>query len=541
MIFWTLVFFRHGVGYASESLTRQRQNDDRSEFNVVHLLVDTGALREREIRGTGAAYDTLAAARKSFLDQIKDGTATATTMLNFVMLIDDVGNEVIPSSEGMAWMWHNADRFAEIVGDVDVFVEAALRVFDQAQARQLPYEESARPLAHWFFRSFPCSAELMALLSPAWRERFVRELVPRFGPDNNSWIAAAIQNGVPRHVVAQAILTRLRNVKVERGIAHSMMNFLRYGTQDRHDGSSPVPSTLRRLGEEFDGRRYNALARDPSDGWETIERIVRERMAAIEEGQRVPTRPYELFMYFHLHETPSEAEKWRRCFDGLDEWAALTNLELEEALLICAEKDPEQTVVYREKMLRRLDPDAVDIIIADAMGRLASISGVPDAEIARLTLAQRKRLAERLQPAHERYVHKATAQFLFRLVVDLPAADREAFFLGTVERVLKEASVPALYAAWRQLELEEPDLEATLRRWLVEEGYRIGKIVARPHPKGGTQMAVEIGRYRYVQERGSHRYFPAVDDEVLFPHEGRHLTPMVIAVNFIPVMKDARD
>lgn len=508
---------------------------------MVHLLVSTSDLRETEIRGSGKAYDTLDEHRQAFLDKIDHGAATATDMLNFIMLIDDVGYEVIPSSEGMAWMWNHAERFAEIVGDVDLFVEAALRVYEDAERRDLPYAESARPLPTWFFRSFVGSADLVALLSPAWRERYVRELVPRFGTHNDGWIAAVIQNGVPRHVVAQAILERLRRTKVERGIAHAMSGFLRYGASD-HDRGSPVVSTLRRLGEEIEWRRAKTLAQNPAEAWTAIERAVRERMDALENDRPVPPREYNLFMHFPAHETPTEEEKWHACFTGLDEWSALSNNELEEALLLCAERDPESTVGYRAKMLRRLDADAVDIIVADAASRLTSLSGVPQDELDRMSLAQRKRLAERFQPIEKHYENKAAAQFLLRLLVELPIENRRAFFEGTVERVLSEMDAASLYAAWRQLGLTEESVEDRLRTKLDAAGYWLGTIERGHHPRGGTQWQVSYPGHniRYVEDRGSHRYFPSTGDLVMFRY-GRHLMPNVVAVTFVPVMKDARD
>ena len=174
---------------------------------------------------------------------------------------------------------------------------------------------------------------------------------------------------------------------------------------------------------------------------------------------------------------------------------------------------------------------------------MTSISGVSVEKLERLlTLWDREILARGLNPVHEskRYLHKATAQFLFRIVVELHQTSRKEFWDKVINLVLKDVSSPILYCAWRQLKLEERNVEITLRNGLDKDGYLMEPIVKGTHPKGGVQMMVEMNpRNRFVQERGSHRYYPQAGDLVIFkPDSGCQLTPYVRAVHFIPVMKD---
>lgn len=502
-------------------------------------LVNRRALREVEIRGTGSAYNRLDAARAAFLDKVEASTASITDLLNFVLLIDNVGHEVMPGSEGMDWIIRNPDTFAEIVGDVDVFLATVVQMVDRTHPED--EESDARSLGFWFLSRFIGHQQLLALLSPEWRERYVRELYPRFGAWNNSWVAAAVIVGVPRSVIAHALLERLRRTEVRRGAANDVDGFLQYGS-DRDGSASCVPQTLRHLGAEIEYSTYKSLSRSPIGGWARIERTVRARLDAIEAGKPVPVVDYQHCMTFPLHHRPTEVEQWDASFSGLNPWSVLSNNELEEALLICAEKAPAGVASIRQKMLARLDETAVEIILASAVGELTSLFSVSETELARLSLAQRKRLAERLVPVKEHYLEKVTAQFLFRLIVELPREERRRFYETTVSTVLAAANAQTLYAAWAQLGFQNDGLEYALQDRLREAGIWIGTIRRVPNPRrGGTQLAVEFEGDLFVQANGSHRYFPTEGDRVMFNPNGRQLTSTVMAVNFTPVMKDVRD
>lgn len=503
-------------------------------------LVDTGALRTREISGGGDSYALLDAERQPFLAKVEAGTATATDVLNHVMLIDNCGYEVMPSSEGMEWLRHNPDAFVEIVGDVDVFVESVLDLVDRAETQGLDYEQSARPLRYDFFRGFIGSNALMALLSPEWRELFVSELYPRFGSHNDGWISVAVKLGVPRRVIAAAILKRMRGVTVKSGIANDVCGFLEYGIE-REGSGCPAPMTLRRLGMNVYGKVYDQYAREPELAFAIIERIIRERTEAIEAGRSYPIA-HSFFMEFRIGEEPTAEQKWDASFHGFNAWSVLTAGELVEALAICAEKAPNRTIGSRANMLRRLPVHAVDAIIAEAVGRLTSVRDIPDAEMGRLSVEERKRLAERFVALEFSYESRPTAQFLLRLLTELPHEERRAFYTGTVDRLLAEMDPASLYATWRQLGLTEPSVEDRLRARLDAAGYWVGTIKCGPSPRGGTQWTVTYPNHRitYVEDRGNHRYFPGEGDLVMFRYQGRHLTPTVVAVSFVPVMKDLR-
>lgn len=527
-------------GGSPASLTRQRRVDARSEYSMADIiaLVDAAALRYLEITGRGDAYERLDAERQAFRTKVSNHTATMTDVLNHVLLIDNCGYEVDPTSEGMAWLREHTAEFVAIVGDADVFVETVLHIANRIDAQG--DRSRACTLGYTFFKSFLGSHALMATLSPAWRERMVREVFPRFGTYNKDWIAAAVQTGVPRKAIADAILARLADPASGKGYAHG---FLTYGRLERSD--APVPSTVLRLGKEHDRHWYTPMMRDPAPGWEFIERHVRERLDAVEAGRPVPKLTYQLYAYFSAWERPEESQQWRRCFDGLDEWSVLLNTELETALITCAELRPEETLAQRAKMLARLSPEMVDLILSDAVDRLTSVSGIPETEMALLSLGVRKRLAERLVPVTESHLVKPTAQFLFRLLGDLPTPEeRRALYEGAITRVLADAPATDLYRAWRQLGVANTAVENRLSGRLAIAGYWVGTIEVGPHPKGGAQAYVRFPGKQdiYVEQRGNgHRYVAQVDDLVMFrPDDGTRLTPRVVAVTFVPVMTESR-
>ncbi len=501
-------------------------------------LIDARQILGQEIAGTWTAYDELQAARDAFPAKVKAGTATPTDLLRFILLIDACGFETIPVSMGMRWIAENPEPFLQIVGDADIFLESVVRLYDRAEGNPQEKNEGVRLSSHWFFRSFLISPELLRLLSPEGRTRCVRDLYPRFGATNNEWVRAAAMAGVSRATMAEALLERLRGTRIEPGMANDVHDFLRYGIE-RPEDASPIAMTVRRLGIEH-GRngRHDELVRAPDKAWPSIEKTVAEQNARMDAGLP-PNVPFHFVLEFPPHARPTAAEKWTAAFCGLNPWSVLTNRELETALLLCAEKAPGETVKARARILRRLDAAAADIIVGDALDRLDSVSDVPADEWARLSVDQRTRFAERLAAVEKDFLVKPTAQFLFTLLLELPPEERHGFYAKTVSRVLLSANASKVYVAWRQLGREDDGLEKALRRHLQLAGYRLGTIVRRRHPKGGFQQAVEDGKTLYVQERGNHRYFPRDGDVVLFHPNGRHLTPSVVAVTFVPAMADA--
>lgn len=481
--------------------------------------MSTATARMAEVRTLGS-YDAVHAAFEAFEAKVEARTVTIMDIVEYILTIDEAGFETIPQSMGMQWIHRNPARFAGIVDGVDRFVE---RLLDLAEINPMNEGEDVkawdglRALRYWFFRSFICSKELMALLSTGWRETFVRDLYPKVGANNHAWISAAILHGVFREMIAKAIMERLKRVKIEKGVANDVEDFLRYGGGDIH--GAPIHVALRSLGVEqtaLTGLR-EAIRRDPTTGFPEIERRLREGVQ------------------------PREST-----FGGFPEippWFVLNNAELAEALQHCATKAPAETlnVLLDERISPRIKLDDVDQIVTIAYRRVTSLSGVNIQTLERLlTLSSRETLARQLVPVESHHLHKATAQFLFMIVYELPREKREKFWESVVVPVLKPVAASTLYCAWRQMKMEEDDIETALLLRLDEEGYILGTITRGRHPKGGIQWMVEANGHTYVQSRDQHRYFPAEGDLVLYKREGHFLTPSVTAVHFIPVMKDVR-
>lgn len=513
--------------------------------NVIALL-RTADLSINTISGTGSAYDRLNAERQVFLDLFEAGTATATDVLRFVLLIDDCGTETVPGSEGIQWLWHNAERFANAVGNVEVFVETLLTLLRRNREGDEEHERATWLASRDILSTILRVPELMMLLSPEWRERMVSEVWHLVGAQND-WIAAAAQTGVNRDVMANAILTKLDRAKPkEPGRRTDMDDFLEFGYGHEEN---PLSSTLSRLGGFIDkdcgcaSRQRESIRLNPAPWWTCLEQTVQARLDAIERGEAVPQRSYCIWTDITCdRKQQTEPEKWKTCFYGLSTWSVLTAEELELAMILCEERQPGCTVGLRAKLLRRLPEEKVDQLIAQAMANATSLGHIPDVELKRLSPAETQQLAERLAPLPKTYgwSDKRTIQFLLRILVDLPEADRRAFYEGTLLRVLENADAPSLYAAWRQLGLVLPRLESNLLARLENEGYGYGVIRREPNPakSGLVQYVVRENNTVFVHQNHAHRYFPTVGDPVVFHREGRRLTPRVIAVDFIPVMKD---
>lgn len=189
-----------------------------------------------------------------------------------------------------------------------------------------------------------------------------------------------------------------------------------------------------------------------------------------------------------------------------------------------------------------------DIVSAAILQRLENVQTTAFDELSvellerHLSLPERVVLARQLAPLNCHEPLKTTAQFLYRIVCALPKEQRETFWVEVVTPILRPANSARLYAAWRQLKQTEPDLEDSLRDWLAKDGYRVGTIVQGSRPKGGTQLEVRVNGQTFIQSSKQPRYFPKTGDLVVFaPKTGRILTPTVRAVNFVPVMEDARD
>jgi|GEM_PF-4047795 len=472
-----------------------------------------------------------------FAAKVAAGTATREDLVSHILTIDNGGYETIPTSLGMDWICENEEAFARVVGDVDEFMDWILQIagIDLDTTNEETCEEITQSgLRHYFLNRFLLRKYLMSLLTLAWRETYIADVYPRVGACNNSWISTAILTGVSRQTIATAILERLRRTHVAPMSVNDVDDFLDYG-----EGEGNIIRLMRALvlmGIDPDslGDMNPRLTLDPADSLgEMNPRLTLDPVPAfeaIEERVRLGVKP--------------EESKYER-FASFGPWWVLSNDELEQALMICAEKSSGKTlkILGGETLTKRRGFKAIDKIIVCAARHMTSLSGVNVGTLERLlTLSERESLARHLVPV-ESYgnLHKTTAQFLFRIIVELPKEKRQEFWTDVIEIVLKDVGSSTLYCAWRQLELAETDVEITLRRWLDEDGYLVGTITEGRHPKGRMQWMVEVNDHRFVEDSYFHRYYPKKGDLVLFkPEHGHRLTPHVTSLNFTPVMTDVK-
>lgn len=506
------------------------------------MELDITKIHYREISGRGEAYDHLKEARRKFEVRLRSDAATLEDILSFVLLIDHTGYETIPQSVGMQWLGKNPQRFQEIVGDVDAFIEAVYEMVENYKDQDNEHGSTATGLKHWFFSLLLNYHQLMILLSPTWRELYISEIYTTCGSCNSSWITNAVMLGIPRRTIAKAIYDRLVNTEVDpRYNTHtSFHDFLQHG---RTTDSTPTLITLRNLGggglnpwkDKSWEENIEAFRKNPVYRFEEIEEIVARRNKAVAEGK---TFPVTHDPYWASGRDRSPEAMWRRHFESFKPWDIMSNEELFEALSVCAEKVPSATIAQMDNIKARLGETSTAAIMTKAVEGTNSLGRISDHVLKSLPFPTRKRLVERLKPPKYHYEEKSIAQFVFTILTELPKRDREEFWGKTIEPLVKKIKAPILYKAWRQLDLEEKDVEITLRRRLDAEGYLMGNITMGRHPKGGIQWGVKIGRTLYVKSRDQHRYFPKEGDPVMFRQKGFQLTPYVMAVNFIPVMKD---
>lgn len=510
-------------------------------------MINTNLLRSVSIGG----YDEIEKVREHFQTLVDLSSATIEDVLNHILTIDNAGHDTIPCSMGMDWIHRNPNAFREVVVNVDRFVTLVLEVANWAQKMQERAGDRVHPtiaagldLGREFFPSFIMSWRLMRLLSPTMRESFVNEFYPRWGATNNLWITAAFQTGVPRSQIASAIIERLRAVRVERGMANDVDDFLRYGAGD-HNDQAAVIVTMRRLGLEPTARaQVEEIMNNPLIGFDKIEAMVKEREDALERGEQwEPRSEFSPSWLNHDADRSSEA-MWSYRFAELKPWLVLSRHELMEALEVCAGKMPGATIAALDTnySARRLGYAEHRRVTQAAILNMTEMDGVNQEVLSRrLELVERIQLARQLEAPKETWGAKPLAQFLFKIVYDLDEGERWEFWSQVVKPALENVDASTCYRAWRQLKLENRDIEYRLLQWLEPEGWWVGKIKCIPHPKGGTQKGVPVGDEIFVQARDDHRYFPTEGDEVLFkPLNGRRLSPCVTAVYFTPVTKDVQ-
>lgn len=512
-------------------------------------MIDTNKLRYREISGRSEAYDTVKKIREDFWAKVSNGTAKREDVVNHILAIDNAGYETIPQSIGMDWIHKNTDAFRAVVGDMDEFVQNIVEVADWARDlaecagdRVHPTIAAGLELGCKFFPSFILNWRLLRLLSPAMRSRFVREFYPRWGTVNNLWITSAIQTGVPREVIANAIIQRLRAVEVREGMTNDVNDFLHHGAGD-HNDQAAVIVTMRRLGIEPASREeIEEINEDPTQGLDKIEKAVQDHEIAVAFGE--PWDKTFAPCWINPDADRSPEAMWSYHFAEIHPWGVLSRHELVEALEICAGKCHGATinVMDSEYASRRFtDADRVRIVQA-AILNMTNLDGVNVQSLTkRLKLWDRVKLAEQITVHENGHGAKPLAQFLFQIVVDLQQEKCNGFWEQTVKPLLENVDAGTCYRAWRQLKLENADIEFKLKQWLELDNVWMGVIQCLPHPKGGTQKGVKVADEIFVQALDAHRYYPQDGEQVLYePLKGTRLTPTVTAVYFTPVMQDIK-
>lgn len=225
-------------------------------------------------------------------------------------------------------------------------------------------------------------------------------------------------------------------------------------------------------------------------------------------------------------------------------WSVMTDAELVEALLVCAQKSPEEVLGNEHQVRLRLDPTLAEQVSSAAVDHLL-FPCCPDI-LARQPAEKLFALARRMKtiPEYERSQALAS-KFIIGLVLR-PEGGRK--FYREMSPILDQIGASTLYRhTWNLINEANRDgrfgwLVRDLRERLAEAGYVIGIVSVGSYTDRRTgrnriQLQVTHGDRIYVQER-SHRYSPQKGDEVIYkPASGRNLTPRVIAVSFYPARR----
>lgn len=328
-----------------------------------------------------------------------------------------------------------------------------------------------------------CDQKALETLPQEKRADYVCEAFSRCGARNNSWIRAAQAGGVSKSDLAIAVELRLEEAKPSQERSHctAFTEFLRDGDQGRSFGRA---EHLPHLGEI-----------DNPSAW------------------RVP-----------------EDSPWGVC--GRSQFRKLVSL--------CAQKAPHLVFENWRKLRAKLPVRDINDLLAEAA---AHLERYPDSIEGLLRLGQdaREALLRRLAPT---FNDKVFIDFLARTataaadplaVYQEHASNLDVFDVDLVEAFQTTVSLPV----FRDGHPVTREIKARFRRRLEAEGYRIGTVVRKTYwnrkmGREQSQLCVELGRMRYVEERSSHRYAAREGDEVLFLIGGRHLTPDVVVVYFDP-------
>ena len=198
----------------------------------------------------------------------------------------------------------------------------------------------------------------------------------------------------------------------------------------------------------------------------------------------------------------------------------------------------------------RLGDQRADRFFFETVKYASSIAGFSLKDLRQLPLVSRKVLCAKFHADFN--TGWDTVRFITDTAMAIGGELGGHFFGRTMERALyledeerPTISPPTVYRACRSLlhGHDDAELKDVVQAWceliltrhdyvvgLIEEGRRRDRLTGREM----RQMQVSLDRHIYVQERSQHRYFPKVDDVVIFQTQGHQLTPQVTAVRFIP-------
>ena len=234
---------------------------------------------------------------------------------------------------------------------------------------------------------------------------------------------------------------------------------------------------------------------------------------------------------------------WR--FEKNTPWSVFNEKEILDAFMLCAEKDPQETLRHARTIAARVDGwiNALPIL-SRAMQHTTSVRHV-DLRILRLLPIHSKDFAYRMEYDQFREDAAHTIRFLTQtyLLLEERHDNRGAFFERAMRPVLDQVSAPVLYRHMNEYNLDARLWEYVNRR-LKDGGYVVGNVSFSYHNNRG-QWSLDLGNVRYVQDHNQHRYTPRKGELVAIDitratllTQGRH---RVLRAMFVPLTRELKD
>jgi hypothetical protein len=426
-----------------------------------------------------------------------------------------INNRGVDYSVGARWIMDNPAAFAKIVPDVHDFLRSCLDI------------------PHHVFGWLLCKIEVMRLIPEDKRHAFIRDAYVQHGAFRDTWADVASELGMSREQIGEAIIGRLEFVKVERGMANDVHEFI-------EDGSG-----MERANEMLDAlRRCHITEESISAAGFRMRRF--DPLAAVGKdllmSQQGPKTKHEGWML------PKKGTLWS--------W--LSDEQFVRAIRVCAEKSPSKLLEHWMKVELRITDEALtDSLKGETVQKLQSVSQFRFSLIRHWTPDLQQKALKRfrdLLPAASKYaMSQVDAAVLTLWLLQCKDLSMLLALYEEFENLMVELGADTVYEKGRpQLKALLPEgkpefhvVAKALRDKFFDllrfNGYAVGEIEEHDHPtKGGRQLCVVIGGNTYVQRNGSHRYFPNVGDLVIV--DIVHSSPLhrkVFATNFTLLEKSA--